>query len=259
MDTTNYEWERFDNPKLDEIKKHFALEEIIAKGKDEFEKQLLLKEWVYKTINRGNQKEDYSYKTATEILRDTENGKVFYCTQFSFVFLQCSLSLGWYSRKLSVDTDHDAEEKDMHHGVADIWSNQFKKWYIVDPMNNLHYEKGGIPLNALEIRGEYLKEVNKCNNIKSVMGNKKEYFSHDCSKTISYGPSNYFWIAVSLRNNFMERPGIFETKMLLWVDKYNKNKTWYKNGGAEERSHKHPMYKDQFIKTNDEKQFFPEM
>lgn len=172
--------------------------------------------------------------------------------------MQCSLSLGWYSRKLSVDVDHDIEEKDMHHGVADIWSNQFKKWYIIDPMNNLHYEKDGLPLSALEIRSEYLKKANNCGNIKSVIGNRKEYLSNDCSQKTTYSPSNYFWVAVSLRNNFMEKPGIFETNMLLWVDKYNKDKIWYKGGNAKEKSHEHPMYNGQFIKTNDQKLFSPQ-
>lgn len=259
MNKVNYAWERFNNSQLAKIKKRFALEEIVTKGKDEFEKQLFLKEWVYESIGRGIPAKDYSYKSATEILVETRNGKNFYCTQFAFVFLQCSLSLGWHSRKLSIDIDHALGEESLHHGVADIWSNQFKKWYVVGPMNNLHYEKNGIPLNALEIRSEYLKDINKRGDVKSVIGNKKECLSSDWSLKKPYNPSNYFWIAVSLRNNFMERPGIFETKMLLWVDRYNKNKIWYKGGNAEEESHKHPMYKGQFIKTNDQKLFFPEM
>lgn len=255
MNTINYEWERFSNPKLAEIKKHFTLEEIVAKGKDEFEKQLLLKEWVYKAINCGNPTKDYSYKSATEILKDAKNNNKFYCTQFAFVFLQCSLSLGWYSRKLSVDIDHGFGQKSLHHGVADIWSSQFKKWYVVDAMNNLHFEKNETPLNALEIRMEYLTN---CGGIKSVIGNKK-YLPSDCSSKKPYNPSNYFWIAVSLRNNFAEKPGIFDTKMLLWVDKYNKDKVWSKGGSKKEKSYEHPMYKGQFIKTSNEKIFFPDM
>src|SRR6185436_13571506 len=37
-----FHWDSFDNPKLKELREKYHLDEVIAPGKDEFEKQLLL-------------------------------------------------------------------------------------------------------------------------------------------------------------------------------------------------------------------------
>jgi hypothetical protein len=49
-----YTWEKFDRPEAIQLRKEFNLEEVIAAGKTEFEKQLLLKDWVYRTLPHGN-------------------------------------------------------------------------------------------------------------------------------------------------------------------------------------------------------------
>ena len=49
----------------------------------------------------------------------------------------------------------------------------------------------------------------------------------------------------------IENTGLFDLKALLWVDEKNKDKKWYKS------NQEHPMYKNQFIETNDIKMCFP--
>lgn len=190
-------------------------------------------------------------------MKDANKGKKFWCSQYAFTFLQCGLSLGWYTRKLGIDVDHRFGEEEMHHGIADIWSNPFKKWYVVDPANNIHFEKNNTPLNAVEIRKEYIR--NKAKDVKGVIGDYKKIISFDKNSRGFNTPSNYFWIFISLRNNFLEKPGIYNTQTLLWIDKYNKNKKWYKGGGENGKPHLHPMYENQFIKTNDYDLCFPNM
>src|ERR1051325_9966203 len=41
-----FRWDSFDNPKLKELREKYHFDEIVAPGKDEFEKQLLLLDWV---------------------------------------------------------------------------------------------------------------------------------------------------------------------------------------------------------------------
>ena len=248
--TADYTWEDFSNPTLKEIRKQFKLHNFL-KSKDEFASQLLLKEWVHYTLPNGIPETDYAYKSAIEILKDAQLGKKFWCTQYAYVYLQCASALGWYSRKLSIDSDHLKEEKDMHHGVIDIWSNQFNKWYVIDPQNNIHYEKEGFPLNSLEIRNEYLK--NKAKDIIGIIGNRKQTVSFKEEDKGFNTPSNYFWFAISTRNNFLVEPGIFDVQMYLWVDNVNMSCKWHK--GHDE----HPMYKSQFIKTENRSLCFPLM
>lgn len=250
-----YQWEDFKNPKLIQLRRKFKLDKVIAGEKDEFKQQLLLKDWVHKVLPSGNPSKDYSKKSSIEILKDVAKGRKFWCTQYALVFLQCGLALGWYTRKLGIDTDHKFGEEEMHHGVVDIWSNQFQKWYIIDSTKNIHFEKDNVPLNALEIRKEYLK--NKAKNIKGIIGDYERSISFDENSRGFDSPSNYFWFFISLRNNFFEKPGIYNIKALLWIDKYNEDKKWYKGGGKKGKPHLHPMYKSQFIKTNDSRLCFP--
>ena len=244
-----YEWENFTHPNVLQLKTAFHLEDVVASGNNEFEKQVLLKDWVYRTLHHGNPEKDYAHGSALEILHDTEQGKYMYCTQYALTLLQSGIALGWYTRKLGVDRDHERHEKSFHHGVIDIWSGQWKKWYVIDALHNLHFEKNGIPLNALEIRMEYLK--NKAVDIQGIIGNRKEVRAYKKESEGFDTPSNYFWFFISLRNNFFTRPGLYDTNALLWVDSYNQDKIWYKDG------EKHAMYASQFIQTSNGDECFP--
>lgn len=252
---TDFIWEKFSNPLVIKLRNKYDLPGIIKIGKNEFEKQLLLKEWIYNTLPHGFPKTDYSEKSAFEIIDDAKENKPMFCTQYALAYLQCSVALGWYTRKLGIDTDHDFDEEEMHHGVVDIWSNHFQKWYVIDTMHNLHFIKEKIPLNALEIRNEFL--TNRGKEIKGVIGNNKKDITYNENSKGFNTPSNYFWFFISLRNNFFEIPGIYNTKTLLWFDEYSKNKIWYMGGGKKGKSYKHPMYASQFIMTNDKNVCFP--
>jgi len=255
MDIPKFVWESFDHPLAIQLKEEFQLEKVVESGRSEFEKQLLLKEWVYHTLPHGNNPRP-DYQNAIEILRDAK-GNQFYCSHYALVYLQCATALGWYCRKLGVDYDHKQGEEERHHGVTDIWSNQYQKWYVIDAMHNLHFEKDGIPLNALEIRNEHLK--NRAKDIQGIVGNHSGTVAYDEE---SFGfdiPSNYFWFFILLRNNFFEDPDMYNSKALLWSDEYNQDKIWYKGGGSKGESRLHPMYENQFIKTSDFDLCFPKM
>lgn len=255
MGDISYKWESFNHPEVIKLEDKYNLSEIVGLGKDEFSKQLHLKDWVHKTLPLGyNIKRDY--KNTLEILEDVTVGQ-FYCSHYALTFIQTGIALGWYTRKLGIDFDHKQGEEEKHHGIADIWSNQHKKWYVIDAMHNLHFEKEGIPLNALEIRLEYLK--NKAKDIFGVVGVNEKQLSYGKDTFGFDQPSNYFWFFILLRNNFFEDPNMYNGKSLLWSDGYNANKIWYKGGGKKGVSVPHPQYEEQFVKTSDFNLCFPNM
>lgn len=182
-----YAWEKFDRQELAVLRQDFGLEEVIASGRTEYEKQLLLKDWIYRVLPHGNNPRK-NYKNAVEILRDKEAVQ-FYCSHFALTYLQCATALGWCCRKLGVDFDHERGVEERHHGVVDIWSNQFNKWFVVDAQHNLHYEKEGIPLNALEIRGDWLRD--KAASVTGVIGNHFKAVSFNENSFGFNTPSNY--------------------------------------------------------------------
>ncbi len=255
MNTPKYIWEDFEHPLVLQLKNEFQLEKVVEGGRNEFEKQLFLKDWVYNTLPPGNNPKT-DYQSAIEILRDANKGE-FYCSHCALTFLQCATALGWYSRKLGVDYDHQQGEEERHHGVTDIWSNQFQKWFVVDPQHNLHFEKDGLPLNVLEVRREY--QQNKAKDIQGIIGSHSGVVAFDERSSGFDTPSNYFWFFVLLRNNFFKDSEMYNSKSLLWVDEYNQDKIWYKGGGSKGESKPHPMYENQFIKTGDFDLCFPKM
>ena len=250
-----FTWEKSDNPLAIKFRRQYDLDSVVKSAKDEYEKQLLLKSWVHKSLQSGNPQKDYSRVNAFEIMDDAIKGKRFWCTQYAQLYLQSGVALGFYTRKLGVDSEDP--KTDMHHGVTDIWSSKFEKWYVVDAQNNLHFEKDGIPLNALEIRREYIHD--KGCRIKGVVGNHEKQVQFNSNSTGYNSPSNYFWFFISLRNNFFERPGLYDTKALLWIDTYNKDKVWMRGGKKEKKLYPHPMYKSQFVQTSSIAECFPGM
>ena len=255
MSKPSFVWEDFHNPELKQLKSEYQLDKVVETGKDEFEKQILLKRWIFEKLPLGynNTKR---YDTALGVLKDAEKGEEFNCTWYVLTFLQCAISLGWYVRKLGIDIDHEFGEEESSHTVVDIWSNKYKKWYVVDPNYNAHFEKEGMPLSSYEIRKAHLeKDV----SIRKIFSNyEKEKFFRQPKERFD-APTNYFWFFILLRNNYFENPSVYDSKALLWIDKYNENKTWYKGGRNKGEFRKHEMYDGQFVETSDYRMCFPDM
>ena len=250
-----YTWENLDHTELRRLKNEHALGSIVERGTNEFEKQLLLKNWVFSTLPLGYNNST-QYKSALEVLNDRNNPGGFNCTWYVLTFLQCAQALGWYVRKLGIDTDHGFGKEEMRHTVVDIWSSKHNKWYVIDLMFNVHFEKGAIPLNSYEIRKAYLE------NNKSV---NKVFESHNKEdvpkkfKKMNDTPANYYWFFILLRNNYLENPNVYDSQALLWVDEYNKDKTWYIGGKNKGKLRKHNMYDGAFIETDDLELCFPDV
>jgi hypothetical protein len=142
------------------LRRRYPLEKVAAEGRDEWQSQLLLKEWVHQAIPPGSPK--VSYNNALDILEHAAHGATFWCTHYTITYAECAAALGWQARKIGVDRKHGPEGMgSSHHGVAEVWSNQFRKWVVIDAQSNLHFEKAGIPLSAWEIRAEWLKDAGK--------------------------------------------------------------------------------------------------
>lgn len=236
---TDFIYENFSNSNLIKLRDQYKLRDVIKSGKTEFEKMLTLMNWVHKNINKGTPKKFTDKFNAFNVLDGSKRGKKYYCTHFSITFLQCAQALGWFCRRVAIDRDHEFGEEYSHHGIVEIWSNQFNKWIAFDPMNNLYFEKKTAPLSAYEIRSEFLKDG--AINVFRVVGFRK--ISCKPGKKGVDQPSNYFWFLIAQRNNFFQKPGVFRHKSYFLLDKYNKNKVWYIYGGKKGRSIKHPMYK----------------
>ncbi len=154
--TKRFKFDTFSNPKLIELRERYHLDQVVAPGKDEFERQVLLNDWVHRQFKKFGQP---SVKTqgALDILQAIDKGNTFFCAQYAVTLVSAAASLGWVDRPLALRR-HQGVNKvggSTEHSVTEMWSNQFGKWVMFDPTSNMHLEKDGVPLSAYEIRQEW--------------------------------------------------------------------------------------------------------
>lgn len=169
-----FRFDSVDNPRLHELRDRYQLEKVIAPGENEFQRQLLLMDWVHHRFTRfGSPSSDA--RGALEVLRDLDQGETFFCTQFVHVMVSSAASLGWVNRPLALRRHQGvARGGSTEHATTEIWSNQHAKWIMLDPTLNLYIEKDGVPLNAWEIRQEWF--YSSGTNLVFVLGSGRERY-----------------------------------------------------------------------------------
>ena len=152
--TKRFKFDSFDNPKLKQLREQYKLDEIVSPGKDEFGRQVLLLDWVNHQFKKfGRPTADP--RGAAEVLHDIQQGHTFFCAQYAEVFVSAAASLGWVDRSLALRRPNNIGEGSTEHSSTEIWSNQFRKWVMLDPTFAMYAEENGIPLSAYELRQEW--------------------------------------------------------------------------------------------------------
>jgi hypothetical protein len=198
---------------LDELRAKYDFDEYVSKGKDEFERMNLLKRWTFENITYGGAKQYTELRNALTILGKAKRGEVFWCGNISAVYMQCALSMGWTSRYVLMRND-----KHEGHISNDVWSNQYRKWVMIDATWNIHIEKDGVPLSFVEIRDEWIR--NKGADLIYVYGagdNEKRYtkamlpIRHDTNYLYKFWPVTENWISLTYEMGFVGRNNFFTT------------------------------------------------
>lgn len=139
--------------RLQQLRTRWKLDEVVgAAGATEIEKFIRLRDWARRTAPKGWDAGAAVWCPPWDALLILETNRqplaLCMCTHFSTIFSQSALALGYNARHVILD----------HHCTAEVWSNQHRKWILMDAGNstnpdlNCHYERNGVPLNALEIR-----------------------------------------------------------------------------------------------------------
>lgn len=154
--TRRYRFDSASNPKLKELRERYRLDEVVASGKDEFERQVILMDWVHRRFKKFGHPSAPA-RGALEVLKGIDDGHTFFCKQYGEVMVSAAASLGWVNRPLALRRHRGVNKVggSTEHTTTEIWSNQYGKWIMLDPTSNLYLEKDGVPLNAWEIRQEW--------------------------------------------------------------------------------------------------------
>jgi hypothetical protein len=142
-------YESPDAPYLRELVQTYALRDVIAGAVDEYDAMLRLGGWLGRQFDHGGDRLKGSQDriTPVEVIRTGQNGRKFWCEVAARLTVHAASALGWQARLVSASRDGYAWE----HAVADVWSNQYRKWFVLDTDFNVVYEVHGVPQSAFEL------------------------------------------------------------------------------------------------------------
>lgn len=192
------------NQRTKALRSMYNLDDVIKEGKTEFEKLVKLRNWARHTAPKGWDWGTSMWCPPWDALVILATNKqpvaLCMCTHYSTIFVQCANALGYIARHVILD----------HHCVAEVWSDQYRKWILMDtgsshnPELNCHLEYNDIPLNALEIRD--LWKSGKMDSIKFIYSNESGATKEEIEKLESTYFKNFRRFAIPLRNNFLGNP-----------------------------------------------------
>jgi hypothetical protein len=152
--TRRFKFDSYDNPKLKALRTRYHLDEVVAPGKDEFERQLLLLDWVNHRFKKFGRPTSEA-RGALDILTAIDQGNAFFCSHYGDVFVSAAASMGWVDRALALRRPDNVGQGSTEHTSTEIWSNQYGKWIMLDPTFAMYAQKNATPLNAFELRQEW--------------------------------------------------------------------------------------------------------
>jgi hypothetical protein len=150
-----FKFDAADNPKLKQLRQQEKLDEAVAGGKDEFDRQVRLMDWVYRRIRKFGTP-TANPQGALEIFKAVDEGHTFYCKHYAESLASCAAAMGWIDRTIGLRVGNRAHGSGApEHATTEIWSNQYNKWVLFDPTYALYVERDGVPLSGWEVRQEW--------------------------------------------------------------------------------------------------------
>jgi len=194
-------WQRHDDPRLAVLRQEHRLNNVLLKGKTEFERQLQLMDYVHYLWQYSDPKDlklTFSPEKLSELLRQERR---FYCEQYACMLSGLASSVGWVCRVVS----HNG------HTWAEMWSNQYGKWVYMDPNAN-RWVPGddGVPLSVAEVRRKIFTSPN---------GFPACYGTSPARKTWA-GDKRFVVIGYHPNTNLLDQPFDYD-KMYVIVDEFS--------------------------------------
>ncbi len=222
--------EDLSSPKFEHLREKYQLDTIFHGETDEFKRILLLRHWIKSVIKINDFGDPYPGGGYAEGILDAAlQGQGFHCGHFMTVQNAVMNAYGYVTRTLGAGPGVKGGP-DGHHGIDEIWLNEYNKWFLSDAKYDHHFEKNGIPLSALEIREEYLK--NRAADIVKVKGPARVPFDIDSETGLSreQNAQTYTWIEWHAYNNMFTVWPDYQDLLIMYDDDYFRNNTWIWDG-----------------------------
>jgi len=221
--------EDLSSPKFSHLVTKYQLDTIFHGETDELKRILLLRHWI-KSVVAINDSGPYAGDGYVEVMLDSAlRGHRYTCGHYMVIQNAIMNAFGYVTRTMGAGPGVKGGP-DGHHGIDEIWLNSYNKWFLSDNKYDHHFEKNGVPLSALEIRDEYLK--NKAADIVKVKGPGREPFDVDPETGTGKVRSaqTYTWIEWHGYNDIFTVWPNHKELLIMYEDEYFKNNTWIWGG-----------------------------
>ena len=185
-----------------------------------------MRHWIKSVIAINDFGDPYPGEGNPEGILDAAlKGQGFHCGHFMIVQNAVMNAYGYVTRTIGAGPGVKGGP-DGHHGIDEIWLNQDNKWFLSDAKYDHHFEKNGIPLSALEIRDEYLK--NQAADIIKVKGPERVPFDIDKETGLSRveNAQTYTWIEWHGYNDQFTTFPDHRELLIMYADDFFKTHTW---------------------------------
>lgn len=192
-------YESANAPYLRELARQYDLTSIASLGTvTEYESMLRVGAWAGTRWDHGTDPLVGSRFACDPVglIRAGEAGEKYWCEIASRVMVNVATAIGWPARVVTGSRDGYTWE----HAVAELWSNDFQKWFVMDTDFNVVYESGGVPLSAFELAhdGPHLRDSGK-------LVTRRFAPAKPSLPLIDVIPF-YRWVHIDMRNDWCTRP-----------------------------------------------------
>lgn len=220
--------EDYHHPRLKRLREEYRLEDVVRGEEGGFRRILRLRAWVHSRWPIDN---DQGFSgDAFAILEKARTGAGFHCSHSMTVQYAVMTSMGYVARNLGTDADHEKAGKSRHHGVNEVWSNEFAKWVLLDAKYDSHFERGGVPLSALEVHDAV--RSGKTSDVVTVQGVDRKPAALGGPESIEASVDNYWWVSWPLRPESFTQPHWSGASKLVVPDNEAFRTTVWHRGGS---------------------------
>jgi hypothetical protein len=216
-------------PQFGHLKEKYQLDTIFHGETDEFKRVLLLRNWIKSKVKIDDFGDPYPGEGEVEKMLDLAmEGQGYHCGHYMKIQNAIMNAYGYVSRTLGAGPGVMGGP-DGHHGINEIWLNDYNKWFLSDAKYDHHFEKNGIPLSTLEIREEYIK--NKAADIVKVKWPSRTVIDEDPETGTKKERSaqTYTWIAFHANCNMYTVWPNHDEINIMYEDDFFRNNTWIRD------------------------------
>ena len=230
------------SPKFSHLIEKYQLDTVFYGETDELKRILLLRHWIKSKVKISDFETSYPGDGDVEKMLDLAmEGQGYHCGHYMRIQNAIMNAYGYVTRTLGAGPGVQGGP-DGHHGINEIWLNDYNKWFLSDAKYDHHFEKNGIPLSSLEVRDEYLK--NKAADIVIVKGTDRTVIDADPETGTKKERSaqTYTWIGFHGNNDIFTAGPDHQEMNIMYEDDFFKNNTWIW-GGKPHWTYEKPEYR----------------